>query len=209
MTITKEEAIKIEERLFQEICSCKITMQYIDKMFAPENRYLLDKAAGYFSDLYIIKINYLTSKLLRLFDSARTRKYENFSLKAINEKFPHLKFKTCDLNIPEELKKYRDKYLSHLDYTNNDRADFITYPEIKKYLDQCIELLYDHLDKIRENNGKKSELVRNIISTKYSAFHEILHCGTFLSSHKLEPKYQEIVDDSRQWSLKKQTASKT
>ena len=194
----------IEERLFQEIIHCQEVMQYLDSLYSPENHHILDLAKNYFNDLYVIKIDYLTAKIMRFFDPEKSAGKDNFSIRKIQLLIPNLQL--IDYSKDEtiiKLRQYRHKYLSHNDFEGS-RNSFPSYMDLKKDLGKIISYLFDVLDKVRDHNGKQdTELCRKAPRNSYAHYYDILNLGAFVASNRREKEFSDILQKSRRWHNEK------
>ncbi len=194
-------ALEIENRFCQEIYHCQVIMQYLNRLYSPSNHHILNISKNYFNDLYIIKIDYLTSKLIRFFDPEKSMGHDNFSIKKIHAILPTLELQDYSENKTIEiLKEYRNKYLSHNDLTKS-RNVLPSYFNIKKDLKIIISYLFDVLDEIRKHNGKQgTQLVRDVSVHGEDTYYNILIGGAYLDTHRQDSDVRDIVKKAKEWN---------
>lgn len=193
-------AKEIEDRLFQEIIHCQVVMQYLNDLYSPQNHHILSIATGYFNSLYVIKIDYLTAKLMRFFDPEKSAGKENFSIKKIHDLLPKLKLRNYSKDDTIlKLKNYRNKYLSHNDFKKS-RNSFPSYFNIKQDLEIAISYLFDALDEIRNYNGQQdTQLIREVSTHHDSSYYGLLRYGAYINAHKQDKDIRNLIKKSWEW----------
>jgi hypothetical protein len=198
-----EDSKEIEKKLSEEIFLCQLTLQYIEALYHPDNKYKIESANGFFDRLQVILADYLILKLIRLFE----RKKDVFSLKYIQKKLPHLKFSfpSHDEEPIKSLLKYRHDMLAHLN-SKKKREDFPSHEDLIKDIKKLINILHDVHQKIRAANGKNSTLRKEIVDLRYSSFDQLISYGAFLEANSKDKSFRSIIHESVLWHQNKRDA---
>jgi hypothetical protein len=201
MDIKSIDPKDIEERFGEEIVGCKFIKQIIEKIFKDGSFYKLEPGKGFFIRFYIIFVDYLALKIIRLFDPAENGKYKNFSINYIKEceKFSSIEFPKKIEKDVKKLKNYRNKHLAHLD-RELERNDFPSYREIMDTINILIKECHAIYEKIRKINGNESTLSDEVISKTPHDFLNIWDLGTYVNALNNEtPEKQSILRNYRDW----------
>lgn len=145
----------IQNRLFDEICSCMQIDIHLSKIFKKEQLFLSDKflnnekeAKLFFYDLYIMLNESLILKVVRLFDPKDSRGNKNFSFDRILALVPDSEKKRTLSIMKDALSKkitsltaYRCKTLAHLDLEETLKNNFPDFSQHRKNALDCLECL--------------------------------------------------------------------
>jgi hypothetical protein len=190
---------EIQKRFEQEVYWCQLAYQMLDEcIFHPDKKYIFEPAREFFNRLYMILVDYLCMRIIRMFDYAKQRSNENFSLEKISQCIEGIHTKIECNDALKNIKNYRNKHLSHCDlYASNN--DFPAYKDLKKSIKALLEILHDNLDVIRKYNGNNAERERYIASHHQSDFVQLLSFSSFLHSKWHDSEYRDLIQEFTKW----------
>lgn len=201
------DTAEIEKRFENEVYWYQLTYQMLDEcIFHPDKKYILEPAREFFNRLYMILVDYLCMRIIRMFDPAQTLqgKNQNFSLERVQWHIEGIHTKTECKDAIEKIKKYRNKYLSHSDLDTSN-SDFPPYKDFKESIKSLLEMLHDNLDVIRRYNGQDAERGRYTPSHHQSDFIRLISFGSFLHSKWYDPEYRDLIQDYIKWHDEKRS----